>query len=78
MGIASLATTGCSYRHGFQTTPAINNIKYKSVCRPAKCDEAGANCRFVSMEVDVCAAKRYKGQAVGTPVSFSVVPGFNL
>jgi hypothetical protein len=38
MGTASLATTGCSYRHGFETAPATNNINCKSVCRSANCD----------------------------------------
>jgi hypothetical protein len=78
MGTANLATTGCSNRHGFQTAPAINNTNSKSVYRPANCDDAGANYRFVSMESGRLCCQMLQGRAVGTPVSFSGVRGFKF
>ena len=78
MGTASLATTGCSYRHGFETTPAINNTNSMSVYRPAKCDDAGAKYRFVSAESGRLCCQMLPGRAVDTPVSFSGVPGFKF
>jgi hypothetical protein len=78
MGTASLATTGCSYRHGFETAPAIQNTKSKSVYRPAKWDEDVANYRFVLKQSGSMCCQMLHGRAVGTPVSFSGVPGFKF
>ena len=78
MGTASLATTGCSYRHGFETAPATHNTKSKSVYRPAKCDDAGANYRFVSTESGCLCCQMLHGRAVDTTVSFLGVSGFRF
>ena len=78
MGTASFATTYCSYRHGFETAPAKHNTKSKSVYRPAKYNEDGANYRFVSTKSECLCCQMLHGRAVGTPVSFSGVPGFKF
>jgi len=78
MGTASLATTDGSYRHGFDTAPATNNKNSKSVYRPAKCEDAGANYRFVSTESGRLCCQMLPGRAEDTPVSFSGVPGFKF
>jgi len=78
MGTASLATTDGSYRHAFETAPAINNTNSKSPYRPAKCEDAGANYRFVSRESGRLCCQMLPGRAVDIPVSFYGVPGFKF